>query len=637
MPFDHNTPHSGNGTFTNPFTPWGPVSNNTLTLPPAAVFWQGYAWPSSFNAVHMSLIPKGPYQGMVLAWDANPVAGKEPPNAGLPPLAAGDYRPFQAYSIIDPANNPVSFRYRNYLLPMNTVYTPSITPGIDAENLFCAGHTWSPFGDLIVVGGTAFLNAFPAYGFLGGKMTYALNLDALWGTYPGVTNAWSPYADFGFWQRGPDLTDARWYPTATLTFPLTRTAVGFPPRDREIVLVLGGSVGDPNSLPPGTIQPTWNTFESLIVDARATPTSPALIKDSVGLPATPFVAQGPGTPPPAGSVDVDWFEEYPRCHMLSTGNIFFSGYAPRWAHMNPDVLPIAWTKAPSPPFSSNWQSPRHDAPSLLFPNIAEDNVDTILRIGGADTHFYFDTVNGTTATVESIAAGTPGATWTSEPALPPNSVPTTTNSGSRYLTNAVTLPTGGILLFGGRQRDPTGAERNLYEAFLFQNGVWVSMGMNPVLSIRDYHSTAVLLPDGRVFLGGGNGRNYDYEIFSPVYRTDPTLLAQQPASVVFPTSPPFHPDFDAFQLDYDTEFAIKCDPLPTGVALDRAVLMAPGSTTHHSDMCQRYVSMEITRQSGNGLTFKTPLDSKFAPRGIYMLFLATNSGAISDAIWVFLA
>jgi hypothetical protein len=28
---------------------------------------------------------------------------------------------------------------------------------------------------------------------------------------------------------------------------------------------------------------------------------------------------------------------------------------------------------------------------------------------------------------------------------------------------------------------------------------------------------------------------------------------------------------------------------------------------------------------------------RHAPRGIYMLFLVTNSGAVSDALWVFFA
>jgi hypothetical protein len=177
VPFNHNSPMpvSGggavHGNFTNPFTPWGAVPNNTLQLPPGVTFFPAYGWPlpatadgPSFNAVHMALIPKGPYQGKILVWDLYPTDGKEPAASGLPQLAPNDYRSFQAYSIIDPdpALPSTQFRYRNFLLPMPGIYTPNLLDNTDedGEGLFCAGHTWSPFGDLVVVGGTIFTPQF---------------------------------------------------------------------------------------------------------------------------------------------------------------------------------------------------------------------------------------------------------------------------------------------------------------------------------------------------------------------------------------------------------------------------------------------------------------------------------------------
>src|SRR5262245_43078968 len=182
--------------------------------------------------------------------------------------------------------------------------------------------------------------------------------------------------------------------------------------------------------------------------------------------------------------------------MLSTGNIFFSGYAPRWAHMDPDVLPITWIKAAAAPYSSNWQHPRHDGCSLLFPSVADDDFDRIMRIGGADTHFYFQTTYGTTETVESIQAASPGAVWQSEPSMlitippvPPVTSPTDPTLGGRFLMNAVTLPTGGIFVFGGVHRSTSGAETPVYEGMQFLDGVWGRVGRNSWQSIRDYHST----------------------------------------------------------------------------------------------------------------------------------------------------
>jgi hypothetical protein len=34
--------------------------------------------------------------------------------------------------------------------------------------------------------------------------------------------------------------------------------------------------------------------------------------------------------------------------------------------------------------------------------------------------------------------------------------------------------------------------------------------------------------------------------------------------------------------------------------------------------------------------FRSPPDDKHAPRGIYMLFVVTNAGAVADALWVVL-
>lgn len=591
--------------------------------------YNNQGWPGSFEAVHLSLIPKGPYQGMVLVWDIIPVVAKDPP--GMPALGPNQWRSFQAYAIIDLADTPLiatpndpAVRYRNFLLPMDP---PVILPG-STTDLFCSGHTWSPFGDLIVVGGTTFTP-----GFLGARFTYAWNPDRLIGAYPGSLT-YFPYPGFGLWEPGPLLQKDRWYPTATLTHPLQRTFGGTPPRQREVVLVMGGSEIDPGLAGTG-FQSTWNSFESLIVDARATPGNSGLVADFLpSSPADVYVWPGPGTALGAQ----EWFEEYPRVHLLSTGRVFFSSYAPRWARMDPENLGV-WQSQPFGPFSSNWDRPRHDGASLLFPNLG-NQYDRVLRLGGADTHFYFASAFGTTETVESLAAGSPNPTWQSEPSLPVSPVGSATPPGRQFL-NAVTLPNGEIFVVGGLHRAPGSSPSSGYtldrSASLFSGGVMRPLA--PPSSVRAYHSTAILLADGRILVGGGYGRTSDYEIFSPAYVTDPVLSTQRPTNVVFPTLPPFNPLFDAYELAYNGVFTVACDPLPTGVVLDRAVLMAPGSTTHHSDMCQRYVQLQLLNEEAtpNQLTLQAPPSSKHAPRGIYMLFLVTNTGAVSrKAVWVFL-
>jgi hypothetical protein len=65
--------------------------------------------------------------------------------------------------------------------------------------------------------------------------------------------------------------------------------------------------------------------------------------------------------------------------------------------------------------------------------------------------------------------------------------------------------------------------------------------------------------------------------------------------------------------------------------------ISPGSATHSFDMHQRYVELTTTVSGTvtNQVQFTVPAED-FAPRGLYMLWLVTNTGAISDVIWVVL-
>jgi len=98
----------------------------------------------------MALIPKGPHRGKVIVWGEQPLLGLATPYSG-------EYWSFQAWSIVDPAAvvAPGSVRFNNFLLPINSLGA-SPGPGSRGGDFFCAGHAWSPFGDLVVAGGTFF-------------------------------------------------------------------------------------------------------------------------------------------------------------------------------------------------------------------------------------------------------------------------------------------------------------------------------------------------------------------------------------------------------------------------------------------------------------------------------------------------
>jgi hypothetical protein len=75
------------------------------------------------------------------------------------------------------------------------------------------------------------------------------------------------------------------------------------------------------------------------------------------------------------------------------------------------------------------------------------------------------------------------------------------------------------------------------------------------------------------------------------------------------------------------------------------VLMRPCSTTHNTDMDQRYVEIPIVGASAGVVQVQLPNQTPAswfgtAPRsivtlpGYYMLFLVSSSGAYSEAKWV---
>jgi hypothetical protein len=206
----------------------------------------------------------------------------------------------------------------------------------------------------------------------------------------------------------------------------------------------------------------------------------------------------------------------------------------------------------------------------------------------------------------------------------------TTNSMAfaRRQMNATLLPDGTVLVTGGTSSSTFNDGTNaVYAAELWNpdTGLWNTMASAKVK--RLYHSTALLLPDGRVLSAGGgqpppaNGTgsdNRNVEIYSPPY----LFTGARPTILTSPAS-----------LTYDSAVQVTTD----AADIRKVSLVRLGSVTHTFNMSQRIKFLNFTALAnplgGSILKVDTPLSTQktLAPPGHYMLFIINSNGAPSVA------
>ena len=281
---------------------------------------------------------------------------------------------------------------------------------------------------------------------------------------------------------------------------------------------------------------------------------------------------------------------YPFTFLAPNGYVFCAGPGRVTYYLDTDGLG-AWT------FVANHVSSYNRS----YSSAVQYGDGKILVVGGADPP---------TNTCEIIDLNQPSPIWQSTGAM----------QYSRRMQNATILPDGTVLATGGTSaagfNDNSGA---VFTAELWNptTGSWTTMASMAVP--RLYHSTAALLPDGRVLATGGgrpkatNGGidHLDAEIFSPPYLykgTRPTIT----------TAPSLTSHGASITID-----------TPDAAGITRVTLVGLTTTTHAFNMGQRFSALTFSNVGGGSLLATVPASPNLLPPGYYMLFIINGNGVPS--------
>ncbi len=197
------------------------------------------------------------------------------------------------------------------------------------------------------------------------------------------------------------------------------------------------------------------------------------------------------------------------------------------------------------------------------------------------------------------------------------------NIGRRQ-TNATILPDGKVLVTGGSsQCGFTNEAGAVFAAEIWDPdgsptdgmGKWTLMAAAGV--VRVYHSTTVLLADGRVLSagsgdGGGVTPQYTYEIYSPPY--------------LFKGARPTY-SLGSGTIRYGAPFVVTT---ANAASIRKVTLIRLSSSTHAFDMGQRLNTLGFTAAAdGQSLTVTAPTAGRLAPPGPYRLFIVNDRGVPS--------
>lgn len=432
------------------------------------------------------------------------------------------------------------------------------------NNMWCSGHTLLADGRVLVAGGNLQHQI--------DDIDYRFNPRGEW------------------WSAPPDRRRGRWYPHKERPYEY-----GYYKGLNQIHTF--NPFNETWTRQPDMRHGRWYPTVTLLADGRSVITSGNNEYGNRGINSDVEVftpssdMNGKGTLEWIGTREVS--DTYPHQFLLPSGKMLMAGPG-RQDTAILDPSDWSWSDIPNMLEDRYWYGS-----GVLLPAEPEGSTE-VMMIGGA--------TDKATATTEYFDVAQPEQGWHYRAPLPQ----------PRHNLNTVILPDGTLLTVGGN------SARSLYgkpqrQALLYDPATdsWAPMATQR--QQRAYHSTALLLPDGRVLSAGDDdmtmrdGINDKLEIFEPPY----LFHGPRPEIGSVPNEITWG---ENFKVDTTSEVA-------------RLVLMSPGATTHANNMSQRHVELNFTTDT-DGVIAAAPASANIAPPGYYMLFLLSSESVPSVAEWI---
>jgi Domain of unknown function (DUF1929) len=198
--------------------------------------------------------------------------------------------------------------------------------------------------------------------------------------------------------------------------------------------------------------------------------------------------------------------------------------------------------------------------------------------------------------------------------------------------NLTILADGQVLATGGYENSDNflvDVNKGVYpaEAWNPTTGQWKTLAS--MERTRQYHSTALLLANGRVLSAGGGicgdctTQNYlqkNAEIFSPPYLFKKDGSGQMATRPVISAAPG--------TLTYNQRFTVTT---ASARRITKVSLVRFGGVTHSVNMDQQFQALPFVATSNSTISVTSPNSSRIAPPGRYMMFLIDDQGVPSFA------